>query len=310
MNVLVTCPPMLGQLDLLREEFDSRGWNVTAPDIVQTLSVEELIKLVPNHDGWIIGDDPACRQVVEAAAKGSLKAAVKWGVGTDNIDFEAFADAQIPIVHTPGMFGPEVADIALGYIIALARHTFEIHQGVIEGRWPKPSGSSLAGKTVGLIGYGDIGQHLAGRLHACGLKIQIYDPAVSADPPPLHEDAVHLAWPQRLQSCVYLCFTCALTSENAHMLNEETLSMTKSGVRIVNVARGPLIDEAALLQHLASGHVAAVALDVFEAEPLAMDSRLRKFPQNVFGSHNASNTLDAVLRTSHRAINLLHERLS
>lgn len=310
MNVLVTCPPMLGQLELLQEEFDSRGWNVTAPDVVQTLSVEELRELVPNHDGWIIGDDPACREVVEAAAKGSLKAAVKWGVGTDNIDFEAFADARIPVTHTPGMFGPEVADIALGYIIALARHTFEIHQGVIEGRWPKPSGSSLEGKTVGLIGYGDIGQHLAARLQACGLKIQIYDPAISADRLPVLKDTVHLAWPEQLHACDYLCFTCALTPENVHMLNDETLSMAKPGVRIINVARGPLIDEAALIRHLASGRVAAAALDVFEAEPLAMASRLRGFPQNVFGSHNASNTLDAVLRTSHRAINLLHERLS
>ena len=93
------------------------------------------------------------------------------------------------------------------------------------------------------------------------------------------------------------------------MLNDETLSLTKPGVRIVNVARGPLIDERALLVHLQSESVAAVALDVFEKEPLSMDDRLREFPQNVFGSHNASNTLDAVIRTSRKAIALLDERL-
>ena len=310
MKVLVTCPPMLRQIDLLTDEFERRNWTVTAPDVVQTLSVDELCRLVPEHDGWIIGDDPANSQVVEAAAGGKLKAAVKWGVGIDNVDFSAFDAARIPITHTPGMFGSEVADIALGYVIGLARHTFEIHSAVLGGAWPKPTGTSLAGKTLGLVGYGDIGRQLGARLLACGMDIVIFDPAVAADDLRGESRVDVQAWPRRLADCDFLCFTCALTQSNFHMLNQEVLDQTRPGVRIVNVARGPLIDEQALISQLQKGHVAAVALDVFEEEPLLAGSALRKFPQNVFGSHNASNTLEAVLRTSRTAIRLLEERLA
>jgi D-3-phosphoglycerate dehydrogenase len=308
MKILVTCPPMLRQMKVLSAEFERRRWIPTTPEVVQTLSVAELAELVPAHDGWIIGDDPANAEVVRAGAAGSLRAAVKWGVGTDNVDFEAFRSAGIRVAHTPGMFGEEVADVALGYLIGLARRTFEIHTSVLNGGWLKPTGVSLAEKTVGLIGYGDIGRQLARRLNACGLRLVIYDPVVPADSD-LGENAELCRWPDAIGRCDFLCFTCALTKDNFHMLDEQVLSMTRRGIRIVNVARGPLIDEVALLRYLESGHVAAVALDVFEEEPLAPDSRLRSYPQNVFGSHNASNTLEAVLRTSKVAMKLLEKQL-
>jgi D-3-phosphoglycerate dehydrogenase len=309
MKILVTCPPMLRQLDHLTHEFEKRAWSVTAPEVVQTLTVEELCQLVPEHDGWIIGDDPANATVVDAAAAGQLKAAVKWGVGIDNVDFDAFAQAQIPITHTPGMFGAEVADIALGYLIGLARHTFEIHREVQTGNWPKPTGTSIAGKTVGLVGYGDIGRQLFNRLLACGLNVVVYDPAIGSQQFDDDSGAVVRTWPADLEGCDFLCFTCALTDSNFHMLGDQELRNTRPGLRIVNVARGPLIVEQALISHLKNGQVAAAALDVFEDEPLPGDNELRDFPQNVFGSHNASNTLEAVLRTSHTAIELLAERL-
>jgi D-3-phosphoglycerate dehydrogenase len=208
------------------------------------------------------------------------------------------------------MFGNEVADIALGYLIALARHTFQIHQGVVAGEWPKPTGMSLSGKTLGLVGFGDIGKQLSRRLLACGMQTVIYDPATAADQVDSSSQQILRTWPEGLEDCDFLRFTCALTMSNHHMLNHETLQLTKPGIRVVNVARGPLIDESALIDHLRSGQVGAVALDVFEEEPLNGTNPLRDFPQNLFGSHNASNTLEAVLRTSQTAIQLLDERLS
>ena len=131
---------------------------VTAPKVIQTLSVAELEDLVPQHDGWIIGDDPATRSVFEAGKRGDLRAAVKWGIGVDNVDFSACKDLNIPIINTPYMFGAEVADIAMGYVVGLARETFQIDRGVREGNWPKSNGISLSGKSVALIGYGDVGK--------------------------------------------------------------------------------------------------------------------------------------------------------
>ena len=173
MKILVTCPPMLRMIDSFRPLFEQYGVEISTPNVVQTLSVEELKELVPQHDGWIIGDDPATREVFEAGKVGQLKAAVKWGIGVDNVDFAACKDLGIPIINTPNMFGGEVADIAVGYVIALARETFEIDRGVRAGQWPKPRGISLSGKTVALVGYGDIGKNTARRLLAADMHIII-----------------------------------------------------------------------------------------------------------------------------------------
>lgn len=303
MKVLVTCPPMLGMIDSFRPLFGRHGAELTAPRVVQILSVEELKALVPGHDGWIIGDDPATREVFEAGKAGRLRAAVKWGIGVDNVDFAACRDLGIPIVNTPNMFGGEVADIAMGYVIALARETFEIDRGVRAGGWPKPRGISLSGKTVALIGFGDIGKNAAHRLLASGMNVIAYDPVAKSTPELAAVERV--AWPDRLEEADFIVVTCALTDSSRGMVNADTLSKAKPGVRVVNVGRGPIIDEPALIQALQSGQVYSAALDVFEVEPLPMDSPLRTHPRCVFGSHNASNTADAVVRTSEIAIEKL-----
>lgn len=301
MKVLVTCPPMVRMIDEFRPRFAALGVEVDAPAVVQTLPEAELIARLPQYDGWIIGDDPATRAVFAAGMAGKLRAAVKWGVGVDNVDLVAARELGLPITNTPGAFGGEVADVAVAYVTMLARELAAIDRGVRAGGWPKPAGISLAGKTAGLVGFGDIGRNVGRRLAAADLRLIAYDPGLAEAPA-----GVELAaWPSRVEECDFLVFTCALTPKNRHMLNAEVLARAKRGVRVVNVARGPLIDEAALAAALASGQVRSAALDVFEVEPLPADSPLRGFEQCVFGSHNGSNTVDAVRRTSERAIGLL-----
>ena len=307
LRVLVTCPPMLGMIDAFRPLFEVKGVELTAPKVVQALSVSELKSMLPNYDGWIIGDDPATHEVLAAGRSGRLKAAVKWGIGVDNVDLGACRDLDIQIANTPNMFGSEVADVAVGYVVALARETFEIDRGVRAGRWPKPRGISLSGKTVGVIGFGDIGRNLAKRLAAADMRIIAYDPAASSAD---ESETVEVeTWPRRVGEPDFLVITCALTASSRHMVNAQTLAQTKRGVRIVNVSRGPIIDEPALIDALRSGQVYSVALDVFEQEPLPPDSLLRDHPRSVFGSHNASNTADAVDRASRAAIDKLFEYL-
>jgi D-3-phosphoglycerate dehydrogenase len=303
MKVLVTCPPMLGLIDEFIPQAAQQGMALVPAKVTQTLSEDELIALLPGYDGWIIGDDPATRRVFEAGKAGRLKAAVKWGIGVDNVDFAACKDLGIPIINTPQMFGGEVADVAVAYVIGLARQLFEIDRGVRAGGWPKPAGISLAGKRVGLVGLGDIGRAVARRLMACDMLVTAYDPGVAADAGP--EGVERAAWPERVDEADFLVFTCSLNAKNRHMLNAEVLRACKPGVRVVNVARGPLIDEAALVAALQAGHVASAALDVFEDEPLPAASPLRAMPQCVFGSHNGSNTKDAVRRASDEAMRRL-----
>jgi D-3-phosphoglycerate dehydrogenase len=307
MKVLVTCPPMLGMIETFLPLFEKYGFEVTAPKVIQTLNVKELTQIVPEHDGWIIGDDPATREVFTAGKSGKLKAAIKWGIGVDNVDFKACKDLDIPITNTPNMFGGEVADVAVGYVIALARETFQIDAAVRKGEWPKPRGISLSGKTVALIGLGDIGSSVARRLIAADMHIIGYDPVAKTS-----EDLINVErsyWPNRIEEADFIVVTCALTASSLHMVNANVFAKAKNGVRVVNVGRGPVIDERALESALKSGKVYSAALDVFEKEPLPMSSSLRTHSRCIFGSHNASNTTDAVSRTSEIAIRKLKDYL-
>lgn len=294
---------MINNMGSLRHLFEGNGVQTVCPDVTQTLSEGQLVRLVPQCEGWIIGDDPATRQVFEAGKKGALKAAVKWGVGVDNVDVAAARDLGIPVANTPNMFGEEVADVAMLYVTALARETFWVDREVRAGRWPKPTGLSLEGKTVGLVGFGNIGKATAKRLSAAGMRIIVYDPAIkSVD----QQSLLMLAnWPDGVEECDFLVFTCSLNSSSRQMLNANVLSRVKRGIRVVNVARGALIVEGDLIDALQQGVVHSVALDVFETEPLPLSSPLRRCERCVFGSHNASNTKEAVIRASTRAVELL-----
>mgnify|MGYP003110321587 FL=1 len=300
MKVLVTCPPMLGLFDEFIEKFESVNLTGVPAKVTQVMSEEELIETLPDYDGWIIGDDPATRRVFEAGAKGKLKAAVKWGVGTDNVDFDACKDFGIPVINTPGVFGREVADVAMAYVLGLARQTYLIDREIRENNaWPKPSGISLWNKKAAVVGFGDIGQSTVKRLLACDLEVITYDPYFKSV---LGLNIDNHVWPDRIGDMDYIIFTCPLTPQTQHMFDADILPKLKPGVRIVNVSRGPVIDESALLKGLKDGTVHSAALDVFEVEPLNVNSELRQYDRCIFGSHNGSNTVDAVRVVSHMAI--------
>lgn len=302
-TVLVTCPPMLGMIDSFRPRFAKAGIDLVAPNVVQIMTEDELCDILPGMDGWIIGDDPATARVLEAGKAGNLRACVKWGVGVDNVDFNAAESLGLKITNTPGVFGKEVADVAMNYVSGLARQTFLIDREIrTQKAWPKPSGISLAGKTVALVGLGDIGLETAKRLLAADMKVIAYDPFAKtpADLSVERED-----WPNRVAEADFLVFTCPLTNDTRHMFNTDLLASLKSGVRVVNVSRGPVIDENALIKGLNENTVHSAALDVFEVEPLPDGSPLRSFDRCIFGSHNGSNSSDAVARVSETAMDLL-----
>jgi D-3-phosphoglycerate dehydrogenase len=291
---------MLGQLDKFIEPALAMGLELVPVKTSQVLSELELINLVPNYDGWIIGDDPATQSVFTAGVTGKLKAAVKWGIGVDNVDFDACKALNIPIINTPNMFGGEVADVAISLLIGLARQTYFIDRGVRDGGWPKPAGMSISGKHIGVVGFGDIGFNFIKRLSGFDVSVTAYDPGVIGNKG--FDFVQRQSFPTGLDKCDFLVFTCALNEHNYHMLNESTLLLMKSGAMVVNVARGPLIKEAALVTALESGHIAAAALDVFEVEPLPEISPLRNMPQCIFGAHNGSNTVEGVERATYKAL--------
>ena len=146
---------------------------------------------------------------------------------------------------------------------------------------------------------GDIGQHTIARMRALGMQVEAYDPSVDGEAG--FDGLERTVWPEAVEDLDFLVFTCALNQHNHRMLDADVLARCKKGVRVVNVARGPLIDEAALVAALQSGHVFSAALDVFEIEELPADSPLREIERCIYGS----NTIDGVIRASHTTIDRL-----
>ncbi|MEB3231576.1 MAG: NAD(P)-dependent oxidoreductase, partial [Leptolyngbyaceae bacterium] len=173
------------------------------------------------------------------------------------------------------------------------------------GKWLKIQGTSLRGKTAGIIGVGSIGQAIARRMHVLGMNLLGYD--VRPIAPEFCQEVglkqVELSELFQQSNCILLA--CNLTPENHHLLDRNAFNQMQEGTWIVNVARGPIIDELALVDALKQGKVGAAALDVFESEPLAADNPLAQFEQVICGSHNSSNTKEAVLRVNQLAINNL-----
>jgi len=272
--------------------------------VIQQPTEDELIATIADFEGMIAGDDPITARVLEHATR--MRVISKWGVGTDGIDKEAARARGIEVTNTPAVFGDEVADVALGYLVMLARQLHRIDASVRAGGWFKHEGRSLDGKTLGVAGFGSVGQAVARRALAFGMDVVAYDvvDAARSAAADLRVGLVDRDELFRRSDALVLC--CPLTPETHHMIEARTLALLPHGAYLVNVARGPLVDEPALVEALRSGQLRAAALDVFEEEPLPLDSPLREFEQCVFGSHNASNATEGVLRASARAVeNLL-----
>jgi D-3-phosphoglycerate dehydrogenase len=299
-RVLITCPQLQRTIDEHRSQLEEGGIEIVLPPVVQQLSEVELMALLPGADGIIVGDDPLSARVLHSADR--LRIISKWGVGIDNIDLRTAAELGIRVTNTPGMFGEEVADVVIGYLILLARRLHHVDALVRSGEWPKIEGVSLSGRTMGIVGLGAIGQAVAKRAVAMGIEVMGAD-VDERNAAAAAAVGVRIAdFAELLPQVDVLSLNCPLTEDNRHMINAASLMTMRRGAWIINTARGPLIDESALVDALASGQVGAAGLDVFEAEPLPADSPLRQSDNVILGSHNSSNTVEAVRRTNLRAI--------
>jgi D-3-phosphoglycerate dehydrogenase len=305
-RVLITCPQMQVAFPTFADRFD--GLEVDLPRVLQALSEPELLEIIDRYDGVIAGDDHFSALVLERATR--LRVLSKWGVGVDGIDRVAAERLGIHVANTPGAFDGEVADVCVGYLIMLSRGLHLLDRGVRAGYWPKIEGTSLGGRTLGIVGLGGIGRALARRAAAMEIVVVGTDPDPAARERAVAEGVDVLDLDEVLARAEYLSLHCPLTADNVHLLDADSIARLPRGARVVNTARGQLISEDALVDALAGGHIAGVALDVFEHEPLHVSSPLRSFDQCIFGSHNASNTAEAVMRTSERAVDNLFAGLA
>jgi D-3-phosphoglycerate dehydrogenase len=245
--------------------FHDRGIRV---DEKPGLSPDELIAIIGDYDGLAVRSSTKVSAAAMDAALPRLKVIGRAGIGVDTIDVPAASARGIVVMNTP--FGNSIttAEHAIAMLFALAREIPQADQSTQSGKWEKNRfmGVELAGKTLGLIGCGNIGSIVADRAHGLKMKVVAYDPFLSP------ERAVELGvdkaeLDELLARADFITLHTPLTDQTRGILGREALAKTKPGVRIVNCARGGLIDEAALKEALDSGHVAGAALDVFQEEP-------------------------------------------
>jgi D-3-phosphoglycerate dehydrogenase len=304
--ILVTCRQMQVELPKHRGRFEELGYEVVAPELGgrQQFTAAELLEYSSRLVGIIAGDDQLSREFFEGATK--LKTVIRWGIGMDSVDHEAAKQHGVTVRNTPGVFGHEVADSAFGYILNLTRGYIAVDAAVRRGEWPKFEGVTLSGARLGIVGLGAIGREIARRGAGFDMDVVAYDPFV--DTPPAGVSLVDLD--KLMATSRFIVLACPLTPETFHLINADRLAQARPDAYLVNVARGPVVLEADLIDALKSGRLAGAALDVFEVEPLPLANELRSIPSVVLGAHNASNTREGVERASHTAVDFLIEELA
>lgn len=220
---------------------------------------------------------------------------VRYGVGYDNVDYEAATAAGIMIGHCPNYCLDEVATHAFALLLGCVRGVAETRDLLSVGGWnqnPVFRAYRMAGRTLGLLGLGNIGSTLARKVRGWGMHVLAHDPFVG--PEQAADLGVTLVDQDRLlRESDYVSLHVPLLPETHHLISERAFGLMKPGVILVNTARGPVVDERALLAALNSGKVASAALDVFEREPLAADSPLRRHPRLLLSNHAAWYSEDA-----------------
>jgi D-3-phosphoglycerate dehydrogenase / 2-oxoglutarate reductase len=289
MNVLI-CDPISPKGIAL---FQSRPeFKVTVLD--KPLKEAELIAIVQDVEAMVVrSETKVSRKVIEAAPK--LRVVGRAGVGIDNVDVDAATERGVVVMNTPGGNTTTTAELAFFLLGALARHIAPAAKSMTEGKWDRKlySGVEISGKTLGVLGMGRIGGEVAKRALAFGMRVLAYDPFLTeARAKQLGVELVpDLDGVYRAAD--FITVHMPVTEQTRGMLNADAFAKMKPGVRIVNAARGEIIEEKDLIAALESKKIAGAALDVFCEEPLAAEHPLRKLPNVVLTPHLGASTKEA-----------------
>ena len=262
---------------------------------VQTgLSEAELIKVIPEFSAIVVRSETKVTAPILHAAT-QLRVVGRAGVGVDNVDVETATRRGVIVMNTPGGNTISTAEHAFSLLLCVARKIPQAHGNLQIGRWDRKQfeGTELYNKTLGIIGMGRIGSELSRRAIAFGMRVLAYDPYLSSSRARSLQVELIEDLDELLPLADFITLHTPLTPETHHLLNAVRLTKTKRGARLINCARGGLIDEVALLESLGKGQLAAAALDVFEMEPLPNDSPLRSLPNLILTPHLGASTVEA-----------------
>jgi D-3-phosphoglycerate dehydrogenase len=288
-TILFSAPYMLKSLDRFRPELERYGLDLITIDVHERLEEADLLKYAGKFDATICGDDRYTSRVLEACAP-RLKVISKWGTGIDSIDADACARLGIKLFRTTNAFTLPVADTVMGYLLAFARRQPWMDQAMKVGVWDKIPGRALHECTLGIIGVGAIGTTLTRRARAFGMKVLGND-IVEIDPGFIDETGIQMTTLEKLLTASdFVSVNCDLNPTSYHLINARTLQLMSKEAILINCARGPIVDEAALVKSLEEGLIGGAALDVFEVEPLPSDSPLRLMNNVLLAPHNSNSS--------------------
>jgi D-3-phosphoglycerate dehydrogenase len=263
--------------------------------VVKTgLKEDQLVELIPEFSAIVVRSETKITAKLLNAAK-CLRVVGRAGIGVDNIDVETATRRGVVVLNAPGGNTISTAEHALSLLLSVARKIPQAHASVRAGDWKRKEfeGVELYNKTLGIIGMGRIGSELSRRAIAFGMRVLAYDPYLSATRARSLQVELVNELDDLLSTSDFISLHTPLTAETRHIIDAARIKSMKRGVRIINCARGGLIDEAALVRALQDRHVAAAALDVFETEPLPNDSPLRSAPNLILTPHLGASTAEA-----------------
>lgn len=287
-KVIISAPYLQPHIDRFRPMFEENDIEIVLPVVKERLSEDELLPLVADVDGVICGDDQYTDRVMAAAPK--LKVISKWGTGIDSIDRQAAAKRGIAVRNTPNAFSEPVADSVLGYMLSFARDIPWATDAMRQGEWEKRPAYALREKVLGVVGVGDVGKAVLRRAKGFGMRL------LGTDIKPIDPDFVTDVGLEEcdletlLRTADFISLNCDLNATSRHLMNPERFSLLKRTAILINTARGPVVDESALVAALQSKRLAGAGLDVFEVEPLPTNSPLRSMPNVLLAPHNANSS--------------------
>ncbi|MGD8457641.1 MAG: phosphoglycerate dehydrogenase [Anaerolineales bacterium] len=286
-HILVTSTSFGINDPTMKTKLEEQVGQVTYNTLGRPYTSTELQELLRDVDGYIAGLDEIDRVVIQSAPK--LRVISRYGVGVDNVDLEAAKDNNVVVTNTPGANTASVAELTVGLILVLVRSIYDAVISTKVGEWPRCRGVSLEGKTIGLIGFGKIGQEVARKLAGFDCQILAFDIAPDFDTArQYHVELVE--FDELLKKSDILSLHCSLVSETGNLLNQKSFNKMKDGVYLINTARGELIDEDALLEALNRGKIHGAAVDVFSQQPPDPDNLLLQHPKVITTPHMGSHT--------------------
>lgn len=307
-TVLLTAPYMLQAIDRFKPFFEKYGLDLVIPDVNERMEEADLLKYAGKYDATVCGDDRYNGNVLKACTP-RLRVIAKWGTGIDSIDLQEAARLGIQVRNTPNAFTLPVADSVMGYLLAFARQLPWMDREMKAGHWQKIPGVSLSECTLGVVGIGNCGKAVIRRARSFGMRILGND-IIPIAPDFILEYGVEMtSLEDLLKRSDFVSLNCDLNLTSYHLMNESTLAFMKPVAILINAARGPIIDEPALIRALQSKVIAGAGLDVFEYEPLPADSPLRTMDQVLLAPHNANSSPAAWERVHRNSLRNLLEGL-